>query len=307
MSLPVHVQGRSGTRRRGPVRRFLEVRGAVGGYRQPHPLARLRAADGTRLTGTYLHGPAASVPAALLVHGFAAHRRKPAYALLAEALSAHVHVLALDLRGHGQSAGRCTLGDREALDVAAGVRWLRGFGHRHVTAIGVSMGGTAALHAAASGMARPDTAVVVSTPARLFGHDTAPIRRLLDVWHTPWKRVGLDVLLNVGVVPPAGWQAPPDPVVAAAPLDIPLLVVHGEDDPYFPVSDAKHLAAAAGSGATLWRRPAGFGHAEDGLDPTFATRLGRAVAAAATTGRFPTWQELVPTASAAAHRPSGTG
>jgi uncharacterized protein len=277
-------------RRRGSVRALLETRGHVGGFATPHLHASLTAADGIRLRGSYLAGPSPDAPAVVLAHGFAAHRRKPRYALLADHLRAHVHVLALDLRGHGESAGASTLGDREALDVAAGVRWLRGLGHAHVGVIGLSMGGTSALHAAAAGAGRPDgpdSVVVVSTPARLLDPpQTAPMQRLHDVWTTPWKRHGLRLALRVTVVPPAAWTAPPDPADAAGACRVPLLVVHGEDDAYFPVTDADEIASAAGGPVTVWREPAGFGHAEDGASADLADRLGGAVTTAALTGRF---------------------
>ena len=137
--------------RRGPLRRFLEVRGVVGGHAVDHVQARLRAEDGTRLAGSYLPGSGGEA-AVLLAHGFAANRRKPAYARLADGLASRLPVLSLDLRGHGGSAGWCTLGDREAMDVDAGVAWLRSMGHRVVIAVGLSMGGTAVLHAASGGL-----------------------------------------------------------------------------------------------------------------------------------------------------------
>lgn len=282
--------------RRGLLRRVLEVRGVVGGLRAVALEARLRARDGVRLGASYLRGPAADAPAVLLVPGFAAHRRKPAYARLAEGLSAHAHVLSLDPRGHGDSGGRCTLGDREAWDVAAGVRWLRAFGHRHVCVVGLSMGGVAALHAAllqeatSSGLrpaAAPDAVVVVSSPARLGPRRTPPLRRLHALWHSPVRRALFALLCDVWLVPPRRWRRPPDPVTAAARLARPLLVVHAEDDPWFPIADAEALVAAARGPTVLWREPSGFGHAEEGVSPAFAAALGRAVGTVAGTGRFP--------------------
>src|SRR5690606_15181145 len=87
--------------RRGPVRRYLEARGVLGGHAAAHSHTRLVAADGTHLAGTLLAGPADAPGAVLLLHGFAANRRKPAYARLADGLSRACGVLALDLRGHG--------------------------------------------------------------------------------------------------------------------------------------------------------------------------------------------------------------
>lgn len=278
-------------RRRGPVRAFLETRGLVGGHEAAHEHLDLVAADGTRLVATHLPGPDASAPAVVLVHGFAAHRRKPAYAQLADRLSRSVHVVAVDLRGHGDSGGRCTLGDREALDVEAAVVWLRAKGHERVVVVGASMGATSLLHALARGT-EATAAVAISGPARLDEEPaTAAMQRLRRVWQSRVARTILHVGLGVRVVPPSRWRHPGHPHVFAGEIGVPLLVVHGVDDGYFPLADAEVLAAAAPTG-TLWVEPDGFGHAEDGFTDGFADRLSRAVLAVADHGRFPERDEV---------------
>lgn len=267
----------------------------VGGLPGPRVQARLRADDGTRLAGTYLPGPvvAGSAPtgprpvAVLLLHGFGANHRKPAYARLASGLARRVPVLAVDLRGHGRSGGRSTLGDHEVGDVAAGVSWLRAFGHDEVVLVGLSMGGTAALHAACSGV--PVTAVVtVSAPAWFRDRaETPPMQRLEGVWHSPSQRWLLRLLVGIALAGPEAWRAPPHPAEMAARLEVPLLVVHGCDDAYFPVGDARALVAARGDGAVLWEEPAGFGHAEDGITAGFVAALGDAIVEVQVRGRFP--------------------
>jgi uncharacterized protein len=274
--------------RRGPLRRYLETRGLVGGHRAAHAVTRIVTEDGTRLEGSYLAGPATSPTAVLLLHGFAANRRKPAYARLADGLAEAVPVLALDLRGHGGSAGVCTLGDHEVADVRAGIAWLRALGHHHVTTVGLSMGATAALHAASLG-ARTDAVVTISAPAWFREvPDTEPLRRLHAVWQRPAARAGLRVALGVRLAGPESWRSPPHPAEMVARVPQPLLVVHGADDAYFPPSDADALAAAAGGRVALWQEPIGFGHAEDGLSHEVIGRLREAVLGVATTGRFPT-------------------
>lgn len=258
----------------------------------PAARTRLRAADGTRLAGSYLPGPPGADLAVLIAHGFAANRRKPAYARLADALAARSPVLSLDLRGHGSSEGRCTWGQHEALDVAAGTAWLRAVGHPRVVAVGLSMGATAVLHAAAQGA--PVAAVVaVSGPAWFRDEAATPaLERLETTWRRPMRRHLLRLVLGVGLVDPRHWRVPPHPVDLAGQLCAPLLVVHGHDDAYFPMSDAEALHAAAGPTAVLWREPAGFGHAEDGLRPDFIDVLGRAIVAVGHRGRFPARHEL---------------
>jgi uncharacterized protein len=279
-------------RRRGPVRRYLETRGVLGGHRAPHVHTRLRTSDGVRLTGSYLPGPTGAAAAVLLLHGFGASRRKPAYARLADGLRERVPVLALDLRGHGGSAGLSTFGDREAVDVAAGVDWLRAFGHRRVVVVGLSMGATAALHAASAGVP-VDALAVVSAPAYFREQADSPAtRRLEALWESPLRRQLVRYMVGVSLGGPELWSSPPDPVVMAADLTVPLLVVHGADDAYFPPSDAAALATARGDGAAVWHEPAGFGHAEDGITSAFVDRLGAAIVEVAATGRFPDREEV---------------
>ena len=201
-------------------------------------------------------------------------------------MSLRVPVLSLDLRGHGASGGACTLGDREAEDVTAALRWLRGTGHDHVVTIGASMGATAALHATALG-APTDAVVSVSGPAWFRDPpDTAALQRLHTIWTRPAARAGMRVAFGVRVAGPAAWRPPPHPADLAV-RAVPLLVVHGADDAYFPPADADALHAAAPSGSALWQEPHGFGHAEDGFSAAFVDRLTTAVLAVAEDGRFP--------------------
>ena len=279
--------------RRGPWRAFLETRGVVGGHAAPHAHVRLAAEDGVALVATWLPGPSGDAPAVVLAHGFAAHRRKPAYARLADALTTYAHVLALDLRGHGHSGGHTTLGDREALDVAGAVGWLHDRGHDRVVLVGASMGATSVLHALSRGTPA-DAAVVISAPAQLEEDPaTEAMQRLKRHWESRWSRVGLRVGLGVRVVPPVRWRHPGHPEDFAGSVDVPLLVVHGSDDAYFPVRDAEVLAAAAPR-ARLWVEPDGFGHAEDGFSAAFAGRLGAALVTALADGAFPERDEEAP-------------
>lgn len=87
----------------------------------PHEHATVHTSDGVTLGGRYLPGPggAGAGPAVAILHGFGGHHRKPRFALLAERVAGFGAVLTVDLRGHGRSGGRCTLGDREELDAVA--------------------------------------------------------------------------------------------------------------------------------------------------------------------------------------------
>lgn len=250
-----------------------------------HATVRLTTADGVDLAASVLPGPAQDAPGILVVHGFAAHRRKPAYALLADVLSGYGEVLSLDLRGHGGSGGWCTVGSREGLDVAAGLEFLRTGEPRPLVVVGISMGATAVLHALGAGL-HADLVITVSAPA-LHGYvETPPLERLDRLWRSEWQRRGLRALTGVRLAGPDVYTPFPSPLDLARAVRVPWLIVHGADDHFFPAWHARELRAAAGGPATLWLEPR-FGHAEDGLTPRFAADLGEAVLAALRTGAFP--------------------
>jgi uncharacterized protein len=272
---------------RPPIRRVLDLWGFVPGFGVPHSEVTLAARDGIRLSATYLPGPDPAGPAVVLVPGFAAHRTKPAYGYLAERLSAVAGVLAVDLRGHGGSAGSCSLGDQEILDVRAAGAWLRRQGHGWVGVIGASMGGSAALRAAGTGPPGAfDAVCAISAPAVWGLTDTPTMRRLTRLVTSGGARQLARTLLRVRIA--AGWSEPAQPVdVVAAVAPTPTLFVHGVDDHYYDAAQAELLYAAAGEPKSLWLEPAGFGHAEDGFRPPFASRLGAALVTVHATGRWP--------------------
>lgn len=272
--------------RRGPLRRLAETRAWIGGHRAPHRVVELVADDGVRLAASWLPGPTADGTAVVLVHGFAASRRKPAYAFAADHLAGHVDVLSVDLRGHGDSGGRCALGAEEWRDVHAAVAALRRRGARHVVVVGLSLGATATCHALARGL-EVDGVALVSGSARHWDTALPGMQVLEELWRHPVKRRAWQALAGFRVLAPDAVVPYPHPAELLAGTTTPVLVVHGADDAYFGPDHADELMAVAAGPAALWAEPAGFGHAEDGLTPGFLTRLADAVGVVVAEGRWP--------------------
>ena len=160
--------------------------------------AALTTADGVRLAARWWHPASAGGEAVVVVHGFCGSKEMPDVELVALRLAAAGHrVLTFDLRGHGRSEGRTTLGFLERLDVDAAVRAARA-DHDMVVVVGASMGGVATIEhlASAHGADRADVAAVVGVD-RDRGRD-----RAVD-------GVG-DRVADGGVVvgTPARWQVP---------------------------------------------------------------------------------------------------
>ncbi|MEU8763490.1 alpha/beta fold hydrolase [Streptomyces sp. NPDC048659] len=240
----------------------------------------LRTDDGVRIEAVY-EPSAASVTdtAVVLAHGFTGSADRPALRRAALALRAHAHVVTFSFRGHGGSGGRSTVGDREVLDLAAAVRWARGLGHTRVATAGFSMGGSVVLRHAALERgtgAHTDAVAAVSAPARWYYRGTPSMRRVHWLITSPVGRLVGRYGLGTRIAA-EDWDPVPLSPVEAVPLiaPTPLLVVHGDRDPYFPLDHPRSLIAAAPEGAAeLWLEH-GMGHAENAAGPELLDRLGR--------------------------------
>jgi pimeloyl-ACP methyl ester carboxylesterase len=240
----------------------------------------LMTQDGERLAALHVPGPVEPErPLAVVVaHGFTGSIDKPAVKAVVDALAGHAGVVAFDFRGHGGSSGQSTLGDKEILDLDAAVRHARVLGYADVVTCGWSMGGSVVLRHAA--LLRPDAGmgvdavVSVSAVSRWFYRDTKPMRRLHWAVESRLGRLVARHAFRTRITS-AGWdQVPESPVeVVGRIAPIPVLLVHGDADHYFPVEHPEALFAAANEPKELWLLK-GFGHAENAATPELLDRIG---------------------------------
>ncbi|KVN22507.1 hydrolase [Burkholderia stagnalis] len=265
----------------------------------PPRMGRLRTADGLELASyRWPADEGATAPRATvaLVHGLAEHAGR--YAALAARLNAAgIDVLAVDLRGHGQSPGKRAwverfdgyLNDADALvdEAARGGAPLFLMGH--------SMGGAvAALYAIERAAARGRTlaGLVLSSPALAPGRDVPrwmlTVSRVISrVWPTfPAIRIDPALLSRDPAVVEANRT---DPLVhhAAVPartgaeildamariergrgaLRVPVLVYHGTDDKLTEPDGSRAFGARVGSpDRTLTLYEGGFHETMNDLD-----------------------------------------
>ncbi|MDT3399499.1 alpha/beta fold hydrolase [Streptomyces sp. B1866] len=133
--------------------------------------------------------------------------------------------------------------------------------------------------------AHTDAVVAVSAPARWHYRGTPPMRRVHWAIDRPEGRLVARYGLRTRV-DPHRWNPVPLAPFAAVPLiaPTPLLVVHGDRDPYFPLDHPRMLAAAGDPSSTdLWIEP-GVGHAENAMDAGLLERIGAWAARAAAGG-----------------------
>lgn len=241
----------------------------------------LVAPDGVELSAVALPGPDDADTAIVLAHGFSGSWSQDRVSRIAGRWSRSCAVIAVDQRGHGRSAGRTTLGHREPLDVEAAARWARRRGYSRVVTAGFSMGGSVVLrHSAlltrAAGHAGVDAVVSVSAPAFWYYRGTVPMRWLHRAVGTVTGRAYLTLARGTRVDPrPWPDPVPMTPVEAATATrahGIPLLIVHGDADPFFPLDHPNALHHAS-PGSHMWIEP-GFGHAEGSASPELVDRIG---------------------------------
>jgi pimeloyl-ACP methyl ester carboxylesterase len=129
--------------------------------------------------------------------------------------------------------------------------------------------------------AHADAVVSVSAPARWYYRGTAPMRRLHWLVTRPEGRIvgryGFRTRIHS-----RDWDPVPLSPVESVPLiaPTPLLIVHGDRDPYFPLDHPRMLAAAAAAGAgDLWLEQ-GMGHAERATPDALLERIAAWSAAA---------------------------
>lgn len=229
---------------------------------------RLVAADGTLLAAAFLEGPPTAWATVVVVHGFVNWSRSPRVYAFARRLARDVHVVVPDLRGHGRSGGRCTLGRKEPMDVAAAVAAARP--GLPVVTVGLSLGGAAVLlHAGTHGGVAGT--VAISAPAWWGSFDREGSGRVQRWVAAPAGRAVLAALLRTRM--DADCQGVPDSgdvVAAIAPAFT--LVVHDPDDSYFGPEHAQRIYDWAGPPRALWWER-GAGHGSDLLTAELADRL----------------------------------
>lgn len=217
-----------------------------------------RASDGTSLRGAWLGSDQADGRTLALLHGFGEDRS----ALLsrAEALSLRGwNVAVLDSRGRGQSEGdRTSFGGRESHDLLA---WLDVLSERlgpdaRLAAWGRSMGATTVLKAAVEDKDGRLRAVVLEAPYP----DLKPaVKSWLSHLRLPGFFAGL--LLRRAKALAGVSLHEPTPLELAASVHIPALLLAGSDDPLAPPDQARRLASAFPSPATVIEVP-GARHAD---------------------------------------------
>ena len=209
------------------------------------------ARDGVRLAAWYVPGRTSA--AVIVLHGSHGTRADTTRHLRLLVRAGYA-VLAMDARGHGDSAGQTNaLGWQGADDIAGAVRFLRGTARvdrRHIAALGLSMGGEEALRAAAEGV---PLAAVVADGA---GASTTGDSRITSGGAVPrsvtWLTMRAVELLG-------GGHEPPPLMDLVGRIEVPVLLVASNAEGEFAIDQV--YRRRIGPDGQLWHVP-DAGHTE---------------------------------------------
>jgi fermentation-respiration switch protein FrsA (DUF1100 family) len=232
--------------------------------------------DGVPLEAVHLPRPggqASSDLGIVVAHGFTQSWQRPGVWKVATRLSRFGGVVSFDFRGHGRSGGVSTLGDKEIKDVEVAVRYARELGYARIATVGFSKGASIVLrHGGLIGGI--DAVAAVSGPGRWYYKGTRPMRRVHFAIENRAGRLVSRYVLGTRIAGGRWDVVPMPPADAAARIaPIPLLIVHGDSDEFFPVDHAEQIYAAANEPKELWIVP-GFGHAESAATLPLLDRIG---------------------------------
>jgi pimeloyl-ACP methyl ester carboxylesterase len=209
--------------------------------------------DGVPLKAWWL--PASGTPraAVIIAHGID-HTRQVMLPRATFLVHGGYDVLAIDLRGHGESGGSIVSpGLLEARDILGALRYIRSRGNNEpVALLGVSYGAAASLIAAAES---PEIAAVISDSSFLTGKDTSEdigrhylhdsrtnfwVRAVFLTWFIPGtaRAIALTYYLRSGI------YLGPDllsVIPFASRIKIPVLVISGGQDWIVPTDKARQI------------------------------------------------------------------
>ncbi len=234
-------------------------------YDEPHTPFRVVTRDGVELRGVHLRTGFETL--LVYCHGFLSGKNYWHSRRWVQMLAADMDVIAFDFRGHGESGGATTFGEREILDLDAVIEYARRFEYSRIVVMGSSMGGAVAIRYAAE---CKHAYAVITMGA--FAHGRFSVWALggLGLLYVPFSREVMRRAYGTRIERVRPPYAPRDYVGGISPR--PLLILHGALDPLIPLSHARTLYAEAREPKRLYIIPRG-GHDTENLNARTKARV----------------------------------
>ncbi len=196
--------------------------------------------DGIALSALYLR-QSSSAPLQIMCHGYKSHPLKDMSGGGSEALRRGYNLLLIKHRAHQESGGNClTFGAKERYDVADWIDWHnKKYGDNDpIILVGISMG--AATVILASALPLPDNVRCViadcpySSAEAILKKEIGRMRLPVSIFY-PLMRIGARLFGSFKL-------EDADVALAAREKNLPLLLIHGEDDDFVPTNMSKIIA-----------------------------------------------------------------
>ncbi len=210
------------------------------------------AEDGIKLSAWYIPATKPTTQTLVLVHGFQTNRALWFNQGQVQMLAGRYNLVMPDLRNHGQSGGSLTTyAYYEHLDVRAAVKYAKARGATSIGLAGQSLGAASVIRAAAF---EPDVKAVF---------EDAGYANMIFAWQGGISSVGvpLPAMIAASALAIANAQLGID-LRDAEPIamidrmaPIPLMLVHGQDDPFIFVDHVRSLHTAYKGPKELWICP----------------------------------------------------
>ena len=239
----------------------------------PFTEVRFPTRNGRRLYGWWVPAPVGAPleeRALVLVHGWGRNVERMAR-YVQELHPRGYHLLAFDLRGHGSSDPDDYPNMLKfSEDIRAAIDWVEGQLEGSPASIGVlglSVGGAAAIHAAAM-----DGRIGAVVTVGAFAHPVDAMQAEFSKRHVPYFPLVWLLMIYLQIRMKLRFRKiAPENVIGRASGRF--LLVHGEEDQVVPFSHAERLRDAAGPQAvSLWPMP-GRGHSDCHEHPGFWGRV----------------------------------
>ncbi len=223
-----------------------------------YELVSITARDGLHLAGRYYHFKD-NAPVQILFHGYRSNGRREFSGNNRIAVKLGFNAIVVDERAHGKSGGHTiTFGIKERYDCLA---WAEYAAQRFgpdipIILTGVSMGAATVLMASSLPLPQNVAAIIADCPYSSPGEIIRKVSRdvkLPPKLAYPFVVIGALVFGRFKL-----WET--SPVEAVRRTQIPILLIHGDDDRFVPCEMSSQIYAACNSAAELVIFP-GAGHA----------------------------------------------
>ena len=218
----------------------------------------IRSHDGLRLAGRYYHTDD-SAPLQIMFHGYRSHASRDCSGGYMLAKKMGLNVLVVDQRAHRQSAGRTiSFGILERKDCLSWIRYAQErFGKdKPIVLSGLSMGAATVLMAASLPLPEQVVAIMADCPYASPGGIIRKVCRDLkypDKWIYPLIRLSARIYGGFSLEECSAKDA-------VAQTNLPILLIHGENDTFVPCEMSRDIYEHCRSHAQLHTFPnAGHG------------------------------------------------